>query len=118
MTQSRHEQVVQRQFGAQANAYLTSAVHAQGEEFAQLRERLSALPVQLRVGTGPPAWRPYARRVDAAEVAALGVQLEPYINSVHATAVLRSLLAHFGIEVTDSKDAPVFRPPQANQGGG
>lgn len=42
MTRSRHEQVVQRQFGAQANAYLASAVHAQGEEFAQLRERLSA----------------------------------------------------------------------------
>ncbi|SDH41838.1 class I SAM-dependent methyltransferase [Pseudomonas panipatensis] len=42
MTESRHEQVVQRQFGAQASAYLSSAVHAQGEEFAQLRERLSA----------------------------------------------------------------------------
>lgn len=42
MTQSRHEAVVERQFGAQANAYLNSAVHAQGEEFAQLRERLSA----------------------------------------------------------------------------
>lgn len=42
MTESRHEHVVQRQFGAQANAYLNSAVHAQGEEFAQLRERLSA----------------------------------------------------------------------------
>ncbi|MCY1434020.1 putative methyltransferase YcgJ [compost metagenome] len=42
MTESRHEQVVQRQFGAQASAYLSSTVHAQGEEFAQLRERLSA----------------------------------------------------------------------------
>lgn len=41
MTDVRHEQVVQRQFGAQAAAYLSSAVHAQGEEFAQLRERLS-----------------------------------------------------------------------------
>ena len=42
MTGSRHEQVVQRQFGAQAAAYLGSAVHAEGAEFAQLRERLSA----------------------------------------------------------------------------
>ncbi|MDF3863963.1 class I SAM-dependent methyltransferase [Pseudomonas denitrificans (nom. rej.)] len=42
MTESRHEQVVQRQFGAQANAYLTSAVHAQGEEFALLREAVAA----------------------------------------------------------------------------
>ncbi|WP_259756285.1 class I SAM-dependent methyltransferase [Pseudomonas sp. GCEP-101] len=42
MTESRHEHVVQRQFGAQANAYLTSAVHAQGEEFALLRETVAA----------------------------------------------------------------------------
>jgi ubiquinone/menaquinone biosynthesis C-methylase UbiE len=31
-----HDQVVQKQFGEQANAYLNSAVHAQGPEFAQL----------------------------------------------------------------------------------
>ena len=31
---SDHDDVVQRQFGAQASAYLSSAVHAQGEEFA------------------------------------------------------------------------------------
>lgn len=37
MTVSDHEQVVQRQFGEQANAYLNSAVHAQGAEFAQLQ---------------------------------------------------------------------------------
>ena len=35
---SDHDDVVQRQFGAQASAYLSSAVHAQGEEFALLRD--------------------------------------------------------------------------------
>ena len=35
---SDHDDVVQRQFGAQAAAYLSSAVHAQGEEFALLRD--------------------------------------------------------------------------------
>jgi ubiquinone/menaquinone biosynthesis C-methylase UbiE len=34
---SEHEQVVQRQFGEQASAYLNSAVHAQGAEFALLQ---------------------------------------------------------------------------------
>jgi ubiquinone/menaquinone biosynthesis C-methylase UbiE len=34
---SGHEQLVQRQFGEQANAYLNSTVHAQGSEFALLQ---------------------------------------------------------------------------------
>jgi ubiquinone/menaquinone biosynthesis C-methylase UbiE len=41
--QQRHETVVQRQFGEQAGAYLSSAVHAQGEEFAALRSRVAGL---------------------------------------------------------------------------
>ena len=41
MTQSRHEAVVERQFGAQANAYLTSAVHASGRDLQRLAERLA-----------------------------------------------------------------------------
>lgn len=36
-----HEQVVQRQFGEQASAYLHSSVHAQGDEFALLRAELA-----------------------------------------------------------------------------
>jgi len=39
-----HEQVVQRRFGATASAYLTSAVHAQGAEFAALRAALAGQP--------------------------------------------------------------------------
>lgn len=41
MTSSTHNDVVQRQFGEQANAYLSSAVHAQGPEFALLQEALA-----------------------------------------------------------------------------
>ncbi|GHB29673.1 class I SAM-dependent methyltransferase [Salinicola rhizosphaerae] len=40
---AEHSAVVERQFGAQAGAYLTSQVHAQGAEFAQLRERVAQI---------------------------------------------------------------------------
>lgn len=40
MTSSQHIDVVQRQFGEQASAYLSSAVHAQGTEFALLQAAL------------------------------------------------------------------------------
>ncbi|MFD1260077.1 class I SAM-dependent methyltransferase [Entomomonas asaccharolytica] len=36
-----HKQVVDKQFGEQANAYLTSAVHAQGEEFSLLQQAVA-----------------------------------------------------------------------------
>lgn len=38
---ARHNQVVQKQFGEQASAYLSSAVHAQGAEFALLQAELA-----------------------------------------------------------------------------
>ncbi|AIS16916.1 SAM-dependent methyltransferase [Pseudomonas rhizosphaerae] len=38
---TQHSQVVQRQFGEQASAYLSSAVHAQGAEFALLQAELA-----------------------------------------------------------------------------
>lgn len=41
MTNSSHKDVVQRQFGEQASAYLSSAVHAQGTEFALLQAALA-----------------------------------------------------------------------------
>lgn len=41
MTDKGHAGVVQRQFGEQANAYLTSTVHAQGSEFALLQAEVS-----------------------------------------------------------------------------
>ncbi|QHD08013.1 class I SAM-dependent methyltransferase [Pseudomonas sp. R76] len=41
MTNTAHTQVVQKQFGEQASAYLSSAVHAQGTEFALLQAELA-----------------------------------------------------------------------------
>ncbi|WP_273824969.1 class I SAM-dependent methyltransferase [Pseudomonas asplenii] len=41
MTSNAHSQVVQMQFGEQAAAYLSSAVHAQGAEFALLQAELA-----------------------------------------------------------------------------
>ncbi|WP_312936314.1 class I SAM-dependent methyltransferase [Pseudomonas sp.] len=56
MTRSAHTDVVQRQFGEQANAYLTSTVHAQGSEFALLQAALdgqgSARVLDLGCGAG------------------------------------------------------------------
>ncbi len=37
-----HSEMVRKQFGEQANAYLNSAVHAQGPEFAQLLAAVEA----------------------------------------------------------------------------
>lgn len=41
MTDKSHAQVVTTQFGEQANAYLSSAVHAQGTEFALLQAEVA-----------------------------------------------------------------------------
>lgn len=41
MTRNAHSQVVQKQFGEQASAYLSSAVHAQGAEFALLQAEVA-----------------------------------------------------------------------------
>lgn len=56
MTSSVHTQVVQRQFGEQASAYLSSSVHAQGSEFALLQAevagRSDARVLDLGCGAG------------------------------------------------------------------
>lgn len=44
MTTHSHHDNVEKQFGSQANAYLTSAVHASGRDLQRLAERLSAFP--------------------------------------------------------------------------
>lgn len=44
MTTRSHHDNVEKQFGSQANAYLTSAVHASGRDLQRLAERLSAFP--------------------------------------------------------------------------
>lgn len=44
MTTRSHHYNVEKQFGSQANAYLTSTVHASGRDLQRLAERLSAFP--------------------------------------------------------------------------
>ena len=44
MTTRSHHDNVEKQFGSQANAYLTSAVHASGRDLQRLAERLSTYP--------------------------------------------------------------------------
>ncbi|MEX9254660.1 class I SAM-dependent methyltransferase [Pseudenterobacter timonensis] len=44
MTTHSHHDHVEKQFGSQANAYLTSAVHASGRDLARLGELLAAFP--------------------------------------------------------------------------
>jgi ubiquinone/menaquinone biosynthesis C-methylase UbiE len=44
MTTQSHHDNVEKQFGSQANAYLTSAVHAAGRDLEQLSQRLADFP--------------------------------------------------------------------------
>lgn len=44
MTTQSHHDNVEKQFGSQASAYLTSAVHASGRDLVRLGERLAAFP--------------------------------------------------------------------------
>ena len=44
MTTHSHHDHVEKQFGSQASAYLTSAVHASGRDLHQLRARLAECP--------------------------------------------------------------------------
>lgn len=54
MTTHSHHDNVEKQFGSQANAYLTSAVHATGRDLQRLAQRLSAFPLAhvLDMGCG------------------------------------------------------------------
>lgn len=56
MNSNSHNDAVDRQFGAQASAYLTSAVHAQGNDLQRLGRLLAAHPqaqvLDLRCGAG------------------------------------------------------------------
>jgi ubiquinone/menaquinone biosynthesis C-methylase UbiE len=67
MTTQSHHNNVDKQFGSQASAYLTSAVHSSGRDLQRLGERLSAFPqakvLDLGCGAG------HASFVAAAHVA-------------------------------------------------
>lgn len=89
----RHEAVVERQFGSQAGAYLQSAVHAQGPEFARLRDMVAgherARVLDLGCGAGHVSFRVADL---AAEVVAYDLSAD-MLAVVAATAVERGLPA-------------------------
>jgi ubiquinone/menaquinone biosynthesis C-methylase UbiE len=86
-----HAQVVQAQFGEQADAYLHSAVHAQGTEFAELQAALVTQPqarvLDLGCGAGHVAFH-LAPAV--AEVVAYDLS-EQMLEVVAAASVKRGL---------------------------
>ena len=88
---SDHEQVVQRQFGEQANAYLNSAVHAQGSEFALLQAAVAgrgdARVLDLGCGAGHVSFQVAPL---AAEVVAYDLS-EQMLEVVAQVAVEREL---------------------------
>jgi ubiquinone/menaquinone biosynthesis C-methylase UbiE len=75
MSDQSHAEAVRRQFGAQAGAYLGSAVHAQGPEFAELRDAVAACPgarvLDLGCGAGHVSYQvaPLAGAVVAYDLA-------------------------------------------------
>ena len=89
---SEHEQVVQRQFGEQANAYLTSAVHAQGSEFALLQAAVAGRPdarvLDLGCGAGHVSFQVAAL---VAEVVAYDLSA-PMLEVVAQTAAARNFV--------------------------
>ncbi|MBM3106850.1 methyltransferase domain-containing protein [Pseudomonas sp. V1] len=91
MTSTTHTDVVQRQFGEQANAYLSSAVHAQGSEFALLQAELAgqgrARLLDLGCGAGHVGFHvaPLVREVVAYDLS------QQMLDVVAATAAERRL---------------------------
>lgn len=74
MTSASHDDAVDRQFGPRAHAYLTSAVHAQGEDLQQLAELARAHPgarvLDLGCGGGHVSFHvaPYVAHVTACDL--------------------------------------------------
>jgi ubiquinone/menaquinone biosynthesis C-methylase UbiE len=91
MTSTAHTQVVQKQFGEQASAYLSSAVHAQGTEFALLQAELAgqgaARLLDLGCGAGHVSFHvaPLVKEVVAYDLS------QQMLDVVAAAAVERGL---------------------------
>ncbi|PUA46338.1 SAM-dependent methyltransferase [Pseudomonas protegens] len=91
MTSNAHSQVVQKQFGEQASAYLSSAVHAQGAEFALLQAEVAgqerARVLDLGCGAGHVSFHvaPLVREVVAYDLS------QQMLDVVSAAAQERNL---------------------------
>ncbi|WP_333605906.1 class I SAM-dependent methyltransferase [Novosphingobium sp.] len=87
----RHETLVRRQFGSTSEAYVSSTVHALGEDLTAIAARAAAIRPEcaLDLGTGGGhvayAMAPYARRVTACD---LSVEM---LAAVHAEATSRAI---------------------------
>lgn len=105
---SDHQQVVQRQFGEQANAYLNSAVHAQGSEFALLQAAVAgharARVLDLGCGAGHVSF----------QVAPLVGEVLAYDLSEQMLAVVKATAQQCGLENIRTECGAAERLPFAD----
>ena len=91
MTTHSHHDNVEKQFGSQASAYLSSAVHASGRDLVRLSERLSAVPeahvLDLGCGAGHAS---FAAAQQVAQVTAYDLSSQ-MLDVVVAAAKAKSL---------------------------
>ena len=104
-----HQGTVTRQFGAQAQAYLTSAVHAQGKDLQQLgdiagRYAAGAAVLDLGCGAGHAS---FAMAPHVAELVAYDLSTD-MLDVVAATAAER------GLDVIRTRQGPAERLPFAD----
>ena len=105
MQDRSHDSLVAEQFGPRAHSYLTSAVHAQGEDLEQLAaivgSRPEAFALDLGCGGGHVSFRlaPLVREVVA------------YDLSEAMTATVRAEAARRGLSNLDAREGSVERLP-------
>ena len=108
MTGTAHSQIVQKQFGEQAEAYLNSSVHAQGAEFALLQAELAgkvgARVLDLGCGAGHVSF----------QVAALVKTVVAYDLSPSMLDVVRVAAAERGLGNIDTVCGAAERLPFAD----
>lgn len=102
---SEHEQVVQRQFGEQASAYLNSTVHAQGTEFSLLQAAVSgrsdARVLDLGCGAGHVSFH-----VAPAVAAVVAYDLSEQMLAVVAAAATERGLTNVQTRLGAAEDLP------------
>lgn len=109
MPDRTHSQVVQGQFGPRAQAYLDSAVHAQGAEFAQLQaalsSRLDARVLDLGCGAGHVSF----------QVAPLAGEVVAYDLSAQMLALVAATAEERGLTNIRIERGPAERLPFEDQ---
>ncbi|HDR2756221.1 MULTISPECIES: class I SAM-dependent methyltransferase [Enterobacter] len=99
MTTHSHHDNVEKQFGSQASAYLSSAVHASGRDLTRLSERLAAFPqahvLDLGCGAGHAS---FAAAQQVAQVTAydLSSQMLDVVTEAAKAKGLKNLVTRQG----------------------